>query len=85
MALNKRMAATNSRASDPGVAGVVITGATQTFDPTGRWILVTTAGSFTGRLVEDVADVVYALPVGLHPLAVRSITSVSTLAGVVIL
>lgn len=82
--LNDRMA-TESTPTDPAVAGVAITGAAQTFSPTGRAILVSTAGSFVGKLVKDSADVTYTLPVGIWPLAVRSITSVSSLAGVVLI
>lgn len=81
---NRRMAQAFGP-TDPGVAGVAITGSAQTFDPCGRAILVETAGSVTGKLVEDSADVTYTLPVGLWPLAFRSITSVSSLAGKIIL
>lgn len=80
---NKRLNAIS--ADDPGVAGVVITGSAQTLAIAGRAILVGVAGSITGRLVEDTADVVYPIPVGLWPLAFKSITSVSSLTGVIIL
>lgn len=67
---------------DPGVGpGVIITGSAQTIDPPGRYITVSTAGTLTGRLVEDTADVAYVLPVGTHKLAVKSITSVASLVG----
>lgn len=85
MAQNRRLGAGTISSVDPGVAGVAITGAAQTLDPHGRAILVETAGSITGRLVEDSADVTYTLPVGLWPLAFKSITSVSSLAGKIIL
>jgi hypothetical protein len=81
--LNTRM--TNMTPTDPAVAGVAITGSAQTFNPTGRAILVSTAGSFTGKLIADSADVTYTLPLGIWPLAIKSITSVSSLAGVVLL
>jgi len=82
--LNQRMAAGMSPA-DPGVAGVAISGSAQTFNPTGRAILVETAGSVTGKLIQDSSDVTYTLPVGLWPLAFKSITSLSGLAGKIIL
>ncbi len=75
--LNKRMSATSPSASDPGVAGVVITGSAQTFSPSGRGILVEAAGTVTGKLVEDAADLAYTLTAGLHGLAFKSITSVA--------
>ncbi len=82
--LNDRSAA-GMTPSDPAVGGVAITGSAQTFSPTGRGILVSTAGSFVGRLIKDSADVTYTLGVGVWPLAVKSITSVSSLAGVVLI
>ncbi len=81
--LNDRMTAQTP--TDPAVAGVAITGSAQTFSPTGRAILVTTAGTVTGKLIRDTADVAYILPVGIWPLAFRSITSVSSLAGVILI
>lgn len=83
--LNRRMAAAEVYPDDPGVGGVVITGSAQTFSPTGRWIIVSTAGSITGKLLEDAADVVYILPVGQWRMAFKSITSVTTLVGVVLI
>ena len=72
-------------ADDPGVGpGVVITGAAQTFDPAGRYVIVSTAGTITGKLVGDTADVAYVLPVGVHKLAFRSITSTASLVGCVV-
>ncbi len=82
--LNDRSAA-GMTPTDPAVGGVAITGSAQTFSPSGRGILVSTAGSFTGKLIRDTADVTYTLPVGLWPLAVKSITSVSSLAGVILI
>lgn len=83
------MANTNKRmntlsAEDPGVKGTVITGSAQTFDPPGRYLIVSTAGTMTGKLLEDSADVAYVLPAGVHRLAVKSITSVVSLVGCVV-
>lgn len=82
------MAAINQRIqtspSDPGVGpGVLITAATSglTLSKDGRYITVSTAGTITGQLVGDTSDQAYILPVGTHPLAFRSITSVASLVG----
>lgn len=83
MSMNRRM--NEITPNDPGVKGVAITGSAQAFDPTGRAILVETAGTVTGRLIEDTADLAYVLPVGLHPLAFKSVTSVTGLVGKIIL
>lgn len=40
-----------------------------------RYVLVGTAGNIVGKLVGDTADVTYVLPVGLHKMAFRSVTS----------
>ncbi len=68
----------------PGVKGTIISGSAQTFDPPGRYIIVSTAGTLTGKLEQDDADIAYVLPAGVHKLAVRSITSISSLIGVVV-
>jgi len=80
------MAEQNTRirggADDPGVGpGVVITGSAQTFDPPSRYVVVSTAGTITGRLQGDGADVAYVLPVGQFKMAFKSITSTTTLVG----
>lgn len=70
---------------DPGVGpGVVITGSAQSFDPPGRYIIVSTAGTLTGKLVGDASDVAYVLPAGVHKLAVKSVTSVTSLVGCIV-
>lgn len=70
---------------DPGVGpGVVISGSAQTFDPPARYIVVSTAGTLTGRLVGDTGDVAYVLPTGCHKLAVKSVTSVTSLVGFIV-
>lgn len=72
-------------ADDPGVGpGVVITGGAQTFDPCGRYIIVSTAGTVTGKLVGDSSDVAYVLPTGVHKLAFKSITSTASLVGCIV-
>jgi hypothetical protein len=83
------MAEQNTRirgeADDPGVGpGVVITGSAQSFDPPGRFIIVSTAGTLTGKLVGDSSDVAYILPTGVHKLAVKSVTSVTSLVGCIV-
>lgn len=40
-----------------------------------RYVLIGTAGNIVGRLVGDTGDVTYVLPVGLHKMAFRSVTS----------
>lgn len=77
---NKRMQHVSS--GDPAVSGVAISGSAQTFDPPLRAVLISTAGTITGKLVEDSGDVTYPVQVGLTPLAFKSITSVSSAAGV---
>lgn len=67
----------------PGVKGTVAANG-QTYDPPGRYLIVSTAGTLTGKLEQDEADVAYVLPVGVHKLAVRSITSLTTLVGVIV-
>lgn len=81
--LNRRMAGV-ALATDPGVSSVAITGTAQTLNPSGRAVLVSTAGTITGKLIEDTADADYILPVGLHALAFKSITSVASLVGRII-
>ena len=81
------MASTNRRMNtisndDSGVSGVALTGSAQTFDPPLRAVLISTAGTITGRLVEDTEDVTYPVYVGMVNLAFKSITSVSSAAGV---
>lgn len=84
--VNRRMAAGTLSSVDPGVKGVVITGGAQTFSPTGRAILVETAGSVTGQLLEDTADLTYTFTAGMWPVAFKSITSVAGgFAGKIIL
>lgn len=87
MANNRRIAASPLSASDPGVGpSTVISGATSnlTLDPPGRYVIVSTAGTITGKLLEDTADVAYVLPVGVHHLAFKSITSVAALVGCIV-
>jgi hypothetical protein len=40
-----------------------------------RYVLIGTAGNIVGKLIGDAADVTYVLPVGLHKMAFRSVTS----------
>lgn len=81
-AANRRMSGGTVSAVDPGASGIVITGNAQTFDPPLRAVLISTAGTITGKLVEDANDVTYPVYVGLIALAFKSITSVSNAAGV---
>lgn len=46
-----------------------------------RYVLVSTAGTITGQLKGDTSDKAYALPVGLHKLAFKSVTSSATIVG----
>jgi hypothetical protein len=81
--MNVRM--TSQDNSDPGVGpGVVLAGGAQVFDPPGRYIIVSTAGTITGQLLGDTADVAYVLPVGVHKLAFKSKTSVTGLVGCIV-
>lgn len=81
MSLNKRLA-TNSSPQDPAVGpGLVLTGGAQTVDPPSRYIIVSTAGTITGRLRDDTGDVAYVLPVGVWPMEFISVTSTTTLVG----
>lgn len=86
MAQNSRMSA-GLYPSDPAVGpGVVITAATSNLvlNPHGRYVVVSTAGTITGQLVGDTGDVAYVLPVGVHPLSFKSITSVTSLVGAIL-
>lgn len=72
-------------ADDPGVGpGVVLSGSAQTFDPPGRYIIVSTAGTLTGKLIGDGSDIAYVLPVGVHKLAFKSVTSTTSLVGCIV-
>lgn len=80
---NVRMMAQDN--ADPGIGpGTIITGSAQVFDPPGRYIIVSTAGTITGRLVGDASDVAYVLPAGVHALAFKSATSTTTLVGCIV-
>ncbi len=82
MSVNKRM--NELAGGDPGVGPGVVVANAQTYDPPGRFIIVSTAGTITGQLVGDTGDVAYVLPVGVWPLAFKSCTTVgSTVACVV--
>lgn len=83
MATNRRMNVTDTNDSGVGPGQVVVAGA-QTFDPPGRWIIVSTAGTITGQLVEDTADVAYVLPIGVHKLAFKSASSTATIVACVV-
>jgi hypothetical protein len=84
MALNKRMTGLDTP-NDPGVGpGLILTGGAQTVDPTSRWIVVSTAGTITGQLVGDTVDVAYVLPVGVWKMAFKSVTSTTSLVGVLL-
>jgi len=83
MATNRRMNVTDTNDSGTGPGQIVVAGA-QVFDPPGRYIIVSTAGTITGQLIEDTADVIYVLPVGVHKLAFKSATSSSALVGCVV-
>lgn len=67
---------TSNSARGPSVA--IANGITLTEDS--RYVLVGTAGNIVGKLVGDAADVTYVLPVGLHKMAFRSVTT-ATAAG----
>lgn len=81
MALNKRFAIAGSSPQDPATKFVATIGAASNLD--GRAVLVSTAGNIVGQLVDDTADQTYPVPVGLTPLAFKSITS-ATAVGVVL-
>lgn len=83
MAQNKRMA-TSYNVADPGVANGGALGALGVLPIPGRFVLVSTAGNIVGQLLEDTGDVTYLVPVGMTPLAFKSITS-ATAVGFVIL
>ena len=83
------MSSTNRRMNelsgdDSGVGPGTIIANGQTYDPPGRYIIVSTAGTLTGKLVDDTADVAYVLPVGVHKLAFKSCTTVAGLVGCIV-
>lgn len=71
-------------ADDPGVGPGTVVANGLTFNPPGRYIIVSTGGTILGQLVEDTADVAYVLPPGVWPLAFKSCTTVTTLVGCVV-
>lgn len=83
MAQNKRMA-TSYNVADPGVANGGALGALGLLATPGRFVCIGTAGNIVGQLIEDTVDVTYVLPVGVWPLAFKSVTS-ATAAGFIIL
>ena len=81
MSMNRRM--NELSADDPGVKGLVLTGGALTPDPNGRYVIISTAGNIVGKLLDDTADITYVLPVGVHKLAFKSVTT-STAVGVIV-
>ncbi len=79
--LNKRNAA-GMTPTDGSVKRTALTGGALALDPTGRAIHIATAGTITGKLLEETADVTETYEVGWHPVAFKSITS-STATGFV--
>lgn len=82
--LNSRMAGHVS-ASDPAVGAVAITGSAQTLSTSGRGLLITTTGNIT-FVTQDGSSITWAsIPVGIHPVTVKSISNGATAAGYVLL
>ncbi len=77
--LNRRFAQ-QSTPTDSSVKRTALTGGALTLDPTGRGLHVSTAGTITGKLLDDTADLTETYEVGWHPVAYRTITS-STAVG----
>lgn len=83
MSTNTRMNTVDN--CDPGVGpGLILTGSTQTVDPPGRYLVVSTGGTLTGQMVGDTSDKAYVFPVGTHFVAVKSVTSTTTLVGFIL-
>lgn len=82
MARNRRL--NDLKNNDPGVASGGALGALGVLPTSGRYVLVSTAGNIVGQLLEDSSNVTYIVPVGMWPLAFKSITS-ATAVGFVIL
>lgn len=70
--------------SDPGVGPGVVVANGQTYDPPTRWLIVSTAGTLTGKMVGDASDVAYVFPVGQHRVALVSCTTIASLVGFVL-
>ena len=77
-AANTRM---RGEADDPGVGPGVVLANGITLTPPARYVTVSTAGTITGQVVGDTADVAYVLPVGQHKMALKSVTTLTTLVG----
>ncbi len=77
--INEQMS-THPSADQPATGAVAITQAAQPFSPTGRAILVTTAGNITFTLQDGSTMALTNIATGLYPFTVRSIAS-ATLAG----
>lgn len=71
----------------PYTGAVAITGSAQTLAVIGRAIHVTTAGNITFTMMDgsSVTHSATSLPVGIHKLTVRVITTGATTAGYVLL
>lgn len=80
MATNRRFLAAPLSPQDPAVKTVQAIGAGSNLD--GRAVLVSTAGDIVGQLIEDTADQTYTVPVGIWPLAFKSITSATAVGKV---
>lgn len=74
-----------ARADQPATGAVAITGAAQTLDVTGRYLLITVTGNITFTM-QDGSSVTWAsIPVGLYKMTVRSISNGATVTGYVLL
>lgn len=81
--LNKRMGG-GLHPTASAIGAVAITGAAQTLATTAVGLLITTSGNITFTMQDGSSVTWNSIPVGVHPLTVRSI-SAATAAGYVLL
>lgn len=82
---NSRM--TTPCGDDPGVGpGIILTGgalASLSGGTHGRYVCISTAGNIVGQLYGETVDQTYVIPVGVWPMAFKSVTS-STAVGFIL-
>lgn len=81
--LNPRMAK-DSAPTDPAVGSVAITGSAQTLSTTGRGLLITETGDIAFSTQDGSSVTWNNIPVGIHPITVRAISSASASGYVLI-
>lgn len=81
--LNPRMAK-ESTPIDSAIGAVSLTGSAQTLSTTGRALLITSSGNIAFTTQDGSTISWTGIPVGIHPLTVRAITS-CTASGYVLI